>query len=95
MRRHRGGVPERHLTSGPARLCQALQIDRSFNGADLVDGEELYLERGEPVGAPEVAAAPRIGVDYAHRRDRDALWRFYVASSSCVSTPRARPNQGR
>jgi DNA-3-methyladenine glycosylase len=30
---------ERDLCSGPAKLCQALGLDRAFDGADLVDGD--------------------------------------------------------
>jgi DNA-3-methyladenine glycosylase len=30
---------ERDLCSGPAKLCQALGLDRAFDGADLVEGD--------------------------------------------------------
>ena len=90
MRRRRDGVPDRLLASGPARLCQAFSIDRSLNGADLVAGGELYLQRGEPLGAGDVEASPRIGVDYARRRDREARWRLFAAASAWVSRPQRR-----
>ena len=49
---------------GPGRLTRGLGIDRTDNGADLVDGESIV------VAAPErpvvgVSSGPRIGVDYA------------------------------
>jgi DNA-3-methyladenine glycosylase len=41
MRVARGGRPrpDRDLCSGPAKLCQAFGLDRSFDGADLVTGD--------------------------------------------------------
>ena len=35
MRARRGDRPDVQLTSGPARLCQALEIDRCFDGDEL------------------------------------------------------------
>jgi DNA-3-methyladenine glycosylase len=80
----RGARPDAQLTSGPARLCQALGIDRRFDGADLcAPGALLFLEDAAiPDGA--VVTAPRIGV----RGDERALivpWRFYVRDSQYVS----------
>ena len=34
-RERRPGAPDRDLARGPARLCQALDIDRSLDGADV------------------------------------------------------------
>ncbi len=76
---------DRDLTSGPARLTQAMAIDKRFNGADLVHGDELWLERGRKVPDEEVARGPRIGIHYADERDRQAPWRFWVRSSRYVS----------
>ncbi|MHB8419676.1 MAG: DNA-3-methyladenine glycosylase [Myxococcales bacterium] len=68
-------------TSGPGRLCRALSIDRSLNGADLRGGE-LFLEPG--TRPPRVRATARIGVDYAGRWARRRL-RFLDADSPHVS----------
>ena len=76
-------------TWGPGLLCQAFQIGRDLNGADLL-GSVLWLEYA-PARAPaaRIARAPRIGVDYAgdwaHRP-----WRFFDAASPYVSTAPAR-----
>ena len=35
MRQRRGGVEDKQLTSGPAKLCAALDIKRDFDGVDL------------------------------------------------------------
>jgi DNA-3-methyladenine glycosylase len=64
------------LTNGPAKLCQALGIDKSFNGWDLTCGKELWVEDYKTVPAQSILATPRIGVDYAKKEHRDALWRF-------------------
>ncbi len=51
------------LTNGPARLCRALGIDRSLNGASFA-GPALQLVAG-PAPAEPIAIGPRIGVAYA------------------------------
>lgn len=75
------------LCSGPARLCQALAIDRSTDGLDLVGSPTLYIEPAPP--GPEtprrIVAAPRIGVQYAGAWARRRL-RFYLKDSPHVST---------
>jgi DNA-3-methyladenine glycosylase len=85
MRARRGGVPDLRLTSGPARLCHALGIDRRFDGADLCAPDALlFLEEDAAVPDEAVATGPRIGV----RGDEVAVvipWRFYVRDSQHVS----------
>ena len=76
---------ERELTSGPARLTQALAIGKAQNGADLTDGDELWLEQGDFVSDDDVACGPRIGVNYADEPDRLAPWRFWVRDNTYVS----------
>jgi DNA-3-methyladenine glycosylase len=67
------------LASGPARLCQALGIDRKMNGMDL-SGRSIYVQdRGEPVG--RVARSSRIGIS----EGREKMWRFFVDESPFVS----------
>ncbi len=63
-RRHgRGGTA---LLDGPAKLCQALGVDRSLDGADLVASREVWLtDDGFRVEPHEVLSGPRVGVAYA------------------------------
>jgi DNA-3-methyladenine glycosylase len=49
---------------------------KSFNGWDLTRGEELWVEDYKTVPAKSILATPRIGIDYAKKEHRDALWRF-------------------
>jgi DNA-3-methyladenine glycosylase len=60
-------VSDREIASGPARLCQALAIDRTQNGLDLVTSNLLYIEKapGCAVAGESVRRGPRVGVDYA------------------------------
>jgi DNA-3-methyladenine glycosylase len=75
-RRRRRKGPE--LTNGPAKLCQALEIDKSFNGWNLTAGDQLWVEDYKTFPAKLITATPRIGIDYAKEQHRNALWRFVV-----------------
>jgi DNA-3-methyladenine glycosylase len=85
MRARRGGRPDPQLTSGPARLCQALDVGRQFDGADLCAPDALlFLERDAAMPDDAVATGPRVGV----RGDEVALtvpWRLYVRDSRYIS----------
>jgi DNA-3-methyladenine glycosylase len=90
MRAHRAGkVPaerlrDTDLCSGPAKLAQALKLDRALDGADLVAGEVLFLEHGAHVPRARTVVSPRIGVAYA-REWADRPLRFHVAGNAHVS----------
>jgi len=78
-------LAERDLARGPARLCQALGIDRSLDGADVC-GTGTPMGIGAPPGwAPAPASAistgPRVGVSQA----AEVPWRFWLTSESSVS----------
>ena len=68
----------RDLTNGPAKLCQAMAIDKFFNGWDLTCGKTLWLEDYKVMPDTCVIRGPRIGIDYADPRDRQANLRFLV-----------------
>lgn len=61
--------------NGPGKLTKALQIDRSFNGEDLT-GDTLFIE--DDGMRFDIEAAPRVGIDYASKEDRERLWRFIL-----------------
>ena len=77
------------LCSGPAKLCQALQIDRSLDGCDLVAGKSLFIEqfRKSPLPASSIIRGQRIGVSYADEW-ADKPLRFYIKDNPHVSRPR-------
>jgi DNA-3-methyladenine glycosylase len=79
---------DRDLCSGPAKLCQALAIDRSLDGTDLPRSHDLWIERARTHALPRraVARTPRIGIAYA------GIWahrplRFYLRDNVHVSRP--------
>jgi len=74
------------LCSGPAKLCQAMSIDKNLNGADLVSGLSLTIEqtRARTLPARMIATGPRIGVDYADDWAQKPL-RFWVKDNPHVS----------
>ena len=84
MRRRRPARPDRELTSGPGKLCQALGIERTYDGADLLGARVWVEDAGAPPADEEVAAGARVGVAYA---GEDALrpWRFWVKGNPFVS----------
>lgn len=68
-----------NLTNGPGKVCQALGIDISHNGLDLLDSSsQIRLEPGNP--AEFVMATPRVGIS----RARDRAWRFIEATAISV-----------
>jgi DNA-3-methyladenine glycosylase len=64
------------LTNGPAKICQALSIDKSLNGWDLIRGQELWVDDYKNIPAKSIITTPRIGIDYASKEHKEAPWRF-------------------
>jgi DNA-3-methyladenine glycosylase len=91
-RRTRGParIAARDLARGPARLCQALDIDRSQDGADVVtDRSPLRIRAGagkdDPPGSPrQILTGPRVGVS----RAAEIPWRFWYEGDPTVSVYR-------
>jgi len=83
MRRRRGGQPDRNLTNGPGKLCQAMDIDRRLDGADLL-GNKVWLEETEALSRRQIMSGPRIGIDYAEEW-KDKPWRFWIKDNPFVS----------
>ena len=87
MRAARGPAArrDRDLCSGPGKLCQALGLDRTFDGADLVTGDRgvAVVDDGvAPPAAPGVSG--RIGLSVA----AEVPWRFYVPGAVGISRSR-------
>ncbi len=83
MRRRRGPAGDRDMTGGPARLCQALGIDRRYNGHDLcASGATLLLEAGVPIPELDVSKSPRVGLNKVPEPWRSLPWRFLVRPSA-------------
>ncbi|HEY5668157.1 MAG TPA: DNA-3-methyladenine glycosylase [Candidatus Saccharimonadales bacterium] len=80
MSRNRHGLSGVQLTNGPAKVCQALAIDKAWNGHDLSQ-PPLQLHIEPALSSDDIVAATRIGIT----RDVHRLWRFYVRGSGFVS----------
>jgi DNA-3-methyladenine glycosylase len=84
----RARIAPRDLARGPARLCQALGIDRALDGADVcVAGAPLRMlsGAGNPARSGKIATGPRVGVSSA----AEIPWRFWYEGDPTVSPYRA------
>jgi DNA-3-methyladenine glycosylase len=68
------------LTNGPAKLCQALRIDKSCNGYDL-EKSAVQLQKGTPINTKNIVVTTRIGIT----QDTHRPWRFYIKDNPHVS----------
>jgi DNA-3-methyladenine glycosylase len=99
-RRKPGGAPNsqdgarlasRDLARGPARLCQALDVDRSLNGADVcaADSPLRVLREGPGTSTTarsgKIVSGPRVGVAAA----AEVPWRFWIEGEPSVSVYKA------
>jgi DNA-3-methyladenine glycosylase len=83
MRRlRRNPARDSDIASGPGKLCMAMGIDKSLNGASLA-GDTIWIE-DRKVTVDEIEAGPRVGVDYAGAY-KDKPWRFFVRGNPHVS----------
>lgn len=60
--------PLTRLSTGPARLCQAMAVDRALDGIDLVTSLEVWFESEPSIVAAQpwtVRMSPRIGISQA------------------------------
>ncbi len=93
-------LASRDLARGPARLCQALAIDRSLDGADVCAADSplwvraagnparsgTVLARGDapPGTSRKIMTGPRVGVSSA----AEVPWRFWYGGEPTVSVYR-------
>lgn len=75
------------LCSGPGKLAQALSVTLALDGADLMLGDEIWLEAGTPTDPGSVETSPRVGVSVG----LDLRWRSFVAGDPFVSRGRPGP----
>jgi DNA-3-methyladenine glycosylase len=82
----RGERPLTQLTSGPAKLAQALAIDHSLNGANLYapDGV-IWIEEAPAVAPSQIAVGPRIGMGKTPEPWYSMPWRYWLADNPFVS----------
>lgn len=70
-----------NLTSGPGKLCRALDIDRNLNGVEVASEKSpIFVKKTNThIGKPQ--SSTRIGITLA----RDKEWRFFLNGNAHVS----------
>ena len=84
MRKNRGQQNLKNLTTGPAKLCQALNITAELNGIDL-ESQSIFIESGSRA-MTEPVETHRIGLS----QQSDSFWwplRFFIPNNPYVSQP--------
>lgn len=78
MKRRRKKENIEELCSGPGKLCEALGIDKSFNGLRLGKEIKVYDE-----GFPgfKTGKSSRVGI----KEGQELEWRFFIAGNRFVS----------
>ncbi|MBD8042851.1 DNA-3-methyladenine glycosylase [Arthrobacter sp. Sa2BUA2] len=72
------------LARGPARLTQALGIDRSLDGADVFTSPLRLELPPEPAAAEAISCGPRVGVS-GEGGGEAYPWRFWLTGEPSVS----------
>lgn len=80
MAERRNGKTGVEISNGPAKLCQALNIDMTMNGHDL-STQPLLLISQPAARDDEVIQTTRVGISQA----KDVPWRFYLKGNKYVS----------
>ncbi len=64
---------------GPGKLCNFFKIDKKLNGADVVKGKKLWVEKS-PFSKKgfRVVKTPRVGIE----RGLDKKWRYVLSLSN-------------
>ncbi len=70
-------------TSGPGLLCRAMNIDRRWNGHDLLS-DDCFIASPPRIEKLTIVKRPRVGVDYAGVWAKRHL-RFYIKQNPFVS----------
>ncbi len=105
--RNRHNLPLDRCCDGPAKLCQALTIDRQLNGVDLTQSQEgLWIEPGQPLPDSWVTIGPRVGISSVPEPWLSMPWRYLARppqgwnpasprSHRCRQKARLQPHQRR
>lgn len=72
MKKNRKIKDEKNLTNGPAKITQALQINKKHYGVDLTKKSEIFIVDG--IKPRKIVSSPRIGI----RKAVDKRWNFKI-----------------
>lgn len=82
LRRRKAAKASPLLCAGPGKVAQALGLDQTFNGHDLLLPGGLTLVPGPPPA--RILAGPRLGIGFASAEDQRRPWRFADGDSGAV-----------
>jgi DNA-3-methyladenine glycosylase len=80
LQENRPGKTGVDLTNGPAKLCQALGIDKRLNGHDL-EKTPMKLRIMPALPGEDIVSTTRVGIS----RAKEVAWRFYEKDNPYVS----------
>lgn len=83
----RGGADRNGRSVGPGRVGRVLGAQVDWTGTSLYGRGPLRLYAGPRPAA--VRVGPRVGIDFARPRDREAPLRFGVADPGAITRPNA------
>lgn len=73
--------PDNILTNGPAKLAQALGLNKAFNGHDLcASTATLFVERRPPAPDAAIVRGPRVGLGATPEPWLSHPWNFKIAN---------------
>lgn len=76
----------KELTNGPSKLCQALNIDKSFDQVDLSTSSDIWVEgRHEDLALENIVNTTRIGIDGSGEEWSKLKLRWYILGNQYVS----------
>jgi DNA-3-methyladenine glycosylase len=86
MAQLRAGRQRREWTNGPAKLAQALGVDKSLNGANLCrPGGPIWIETGWTIERGMIGRGPRIGLGSTPEPWLSMPWRYWIKGNRFVS----------
>lgn len=81
MSEYRAVEKLKDLTNGPSKLCIAMNINKSQNGLDLINGSELFITENELILEKNIVTTTRIGLT----QGVDLPLRYYIKGNKYVS----------
>jgi DNA-3-methyladenine glycosylase len=79
IKKRRNGRPQEQWTNGPAKLCQALDINGRLNGINICDPKsEVYVVDHPKIHPTQIQASARIGLQGVPEPWRSMPWRFVL-----------------
>lgn len=85
MKERRSGRPFRELSDGPAKICQVLNINGSWDGHDLCSpNSEIFVELDQSIDRKSVTRSPRVGLNTVPEPWKSMPWRFRISPETLI-----------